>query len=236
MGILPVKLDYRHLGVGSRPAHHSLFWAIGALQSGKMKIKLLSLLILILSFQGCSSLENLIGKGTPVPLIPTLEPAVNFEKGISQVPKGFYIFIELSHRDECSPECQCAPGPVKPSYNFTTSGELVTDQENIIPALSTPIVGFFGYDRRAKDRLYVIDTMPYKTPPYDEFTIYSVDAQGTATMEVDGKTYFIRPGQSWTDSGDMKREPPAGCHISYSTRLSNYGLLPQAQIRFGVPY
>ena len=201
-----------------------------------MKIKLLLLLILILSFQGCSSFKNVIGKGTPIPLIPTLEPAANFEKGISQVPKGYYIFIEFSYRDVCSTECQCAPGPVKPSYNFTTSGELVTDQENIIPALSTPIVGFFGYDPTARDRLYVIDTLPYKTPPYDEVTIYSVDSQGTATMEVDSKTYFIKPGQSWTDSGVLKREPPTGCHISYTTRLSNYGLLTKAQIRFGVPY
>ena len=35
MGILPVNLNYQHpegvpdSGVGSRPAHHSLFWALG---------------------------------------------------------------------------------------------------------------------------------------------------------------------------------------------------------------
>jgi hypothetical protein len=196
-------------------------------------IKQFSLLILIFSLQGCSTLGNLTGKGTPVPQIPTLESAINFEKGISQIPKGYYIFIEFSGSSVCSDECNCAPGPVKPQYQFTSSGELVTDQPDIIPALPTPIVGFFGDGGiSGGDRLYVIDKLPYKPFPEGMFTIYSIDAQGIATVGIGDRTYFIRPGQAWTDNGDVKQEPPAGCHMTYSSRLSNYGLLPAAKIRF----
>jgi hypothetical protein len=202
----------------------------------QMKIKILSLLILILSLQGCSPLEYPSRKGTPIPLIPTLEPAVNFEKGISKVPKGYYIFIELRGSSVCSPECQCAPAPVRIQYNFTSSGELWTDLHDlpVILASSSPIVGFFGYGDW-QDNLYVIEALPFKVRPDGDVTVYSIDVQGTAIVEVHGGTYFIRPGQSWTDSGDIKQEPPAGCHVSYSTRLSNYGLLSRTQIRFGDP-
>jgi hypothetical protein len=213
-------------GSGSLRYRGAAGQAVGRSRPGKMKIKHLPFLLFILLFQGCSS---------PFSSNPPLELAVTFEKGVSQVPQGYYVFIEYSYRDECSAACQCAPGPVKPNYNFTSSGELVTDQEDILPALSTPIVGFFGYDRRARDQLYVIDSLPYQTPPYDEFIIYSVDAQGTVTVDVDGIPYFVRPGQSWTDRGSVS-QAPAGCTISYNSRLSNYGLLPQAQIQLGVPY
>jgi hypothetical protein len=218
-----------------------------------------SLLILILSLQGCSTLGNPTGKGTPVPQIPTretainlekqitqipkgtpvspiptLEPAINFEKGVSQVPNGYFILIEFGGSSVCSDECNCAPAPpAPPHYQFTSSGELLTDQPDIIPALSTPIVGFFG--RRGTsgtDILYVIDKLPYKPFPDGWFTIYSIDTLGTTTVEIGDKAYFIRPGQSWTDSGDVKQEPPVGCRMSYNSRLSNFGLVPQAKIRF----
>ena len=196
-------------------------------------IKLVSFLIVLLSLQACSSLGNQSVQGTPIPLTPTLEPAINFEKGNSQVPSGYYAFIEFSGDSVFSPECQRAPGPPgPPRYDFRSSGELVTSQSYISPALSSHLVGLFGYAGSRPNQLYVIDALPYKAPPYDEFIIYSVDAQGVATIEIRDKTYFIKPGQSWTDSGDVKQEPPAGCHVAYSTRLSNYGLLSRAQIQF----
>jgi hypothetical protein len=202
-----------------------------------------SLLILILSLQGCSTLENLTGKGTPVPqipketlvpLIPTLEPAINFKKGVSQVPNGYFILIEFGGSSVCSDECHCALAPpAPPHYQFTSSGELLTDQPDIIPALSTPIVGFFGErGTSGSDILYVIDKLPYKPFSEGTLTIYSIDTLGTITVEIGDKAYFIRPGQAWTDNGDVKREPPPGCHMTYSSRLSNYGLLPDAKIQF----
>jgi hypothetical protein len=195
----------------------------------KKSISIITLLVVFLA--ACQT-------GLAAAPTPTLEPAINFEKGISQIPKGYYVFIELRHREECSSECQCAPeAPAQSRYNLTASNELVTDQENIIPALSSPIVGFFGSDRRAKGMLYVIDTLPYQIPPYDWVRFYNVDAQGVVTVELVDKTYFIKPGQSWVDGGDVMHEPPDGCHVTYSTSLSNHGLLPQAQIQFGsVPW
>ena len=195
-----------------------------------MKIKLFLFLVMLLALPACSSLGD--AKGTPIPLTPTLEPAINFEKGLAQVPKGYYLFIEYYHRSTFSYECHIAPGPPGPPRYSFTSGELATSQSNITSALSSPIVGLFGLSLGPNNELRVIDKLPYKAPPYDEFTLYSVDVQGIATVEIAGNTYFIKPGQSWTDSGDVKQEPPAGCHVAYTTRLSNYGLLPKAQIRF----
>ena len=101
--------------------------------------------------------------------------------------------------------------------------------------LTSTLVGFFGYGKW-NERVYAIKALPYETPPYGEATIYSVDAQGTVVVEVQGKTHFVRPGQAWTASGNVKKEPPPGCHISFTDQLSNYGLLAQAKIRIGDPY
>ena len=198
-----------------------------------MKIKLFLLLTMLLMLQACSSLSSSQGGETPIPPTPTLEIAINFEEGLAQVPDGYYLFIEFYGRSTYSAECNIAPGPpAPPRYNFT-DGELVTSQPNITPELSSPIVGLFGFSSNPPNMLYVIDRLPYKAPPHDPFiTIYSVDAQGIATVEIAGRTYLIKPDQSWTDGGDVKREPPAGCHVAYASRLSNYGLLPKAQIRF----
>jgi hypothetical protein len=126
----------------------------------------------------------------------------------------------------------CTRAIAPPPYQFTSSGELVTDQPDIISALSETIVGFYGFaGTSAVRRLYVIDALPYKPSPGEMFTIYSIDSQGTATVGVDGLTYFIKPGQAWLDSGDVMHWPPIGCHMSYNIRLSNYGLVSQAQIR-----
>jgi hypothetical protein len=192
-----------------------------------MRIKLTLLFIMFLALQGCSpALKN-----------PQLERAADFEKGVSNIPKGYFIFLELSGSNVCSDECHCAPAPVRPAYNFTASGELWTDLESLPAALASPTVGFFGYGNW-RDKLFIMDALPFNLQPYDDTTVatlYSVDAQGTAIVEIAGETYFIKPGQSWTDSGEVRQEPPAGCHVSYTRRLTNYGLLPQTQIQFGDP-
>ena len=117
-----------------------------------MKIKLLSLLILLFALQGCSS--NL-----------SLERPAGFEKGVSKIPEGYYLFMELMGTEDCSYECHCAPGPVRVLYDFTASGVLWTDFEGLTPALSSPIVGFFGFGSY-RDQLYVMNKlrMPRSRP------------------------------------------------------------------------
>ncbi|NOT06252.1 MAG: hypothetical protein HOP27_16795 [Anaerolineales bacterium] len=194
-------------------------------------IKVLSLFILFLLLQGCSL----------TPSTPSLERAVNFEKGISKIPEGYYIFLEFRSRNVCSDECHCAPEAPAPLYEITSAGELWIERDlEGFPASSSPIVGFFVFNDWG-GRVYAMDTLPFTLQPgiapsdTTIATVYSVDAEGTAVVEVYGETYFIKPGQAWTDSGNMRREPPAGCHISYSTSLTNFGLFSQTQIRFGNP-
>jgi hypothetical protein len=189
----------------------------------------------------------------PILATPSLEHAVNFEKGTSKIPEGYYIFIELRGRNVCSDECNCAPEARPPLYEFTSAGELwikeglgVTstgeswlerDLEGRL-TLSSPIVGFFVDDEDSGfGQVHVVNTLPFTLEPSDPSiaTIYSVEADGTAVVEIYGETYFIKPGQSWTDSGDWRREPPPECRISYSKSLTNFGLYSQTQIRFGYP-
>jgi hypothetical protein len=191
-----------------------------------MKPKLLPLLVLLCILLGCSA-----SKKQPLKL------AVAYEKGLSQVPAGYYIFIELGGWTVYSDKCQRAPGPAARGYEFTSSGELISFLPVNFPAASSPIVGFFGYGGESgRDMLYVIDKLPYQMRLDSRFTIYSVDAQGVATVGVDSLTYYIQPGQAWTDGGKLDQSPPAGCRVTYSTSLTNHGLLPQAQIKLGSPW
>lgn len=197
---------------------------LGAIGSNKMRIKLLSLFVLFLSLQGCSSNAS-------------LERAVNFEKGISNIPEDSYLFLEFRADSACSDECHCAPAPRAPLYEITSAGELwIENSLEGFPTSSSPIVGFFVFNDWG-ERVYVMDTLPFTLKPGDTSiaTVYSVDAEGTAVVEVYGETYFIEPGQSWTDSGDVWQPPPLGCHISYSKNLANFGLFSQTQIRFDNP-
>jgi hypothetical protein len=165
---------------------------------------------------------------------PTLEPAIKFDEGVSQVPIGSYIFIEIRTYGICSTECNCAPGPVRPLYEIDSSGVLWTDLFDLDQMLTKPIVGFFGFGDW-QDHLYGIDSLPYRIPPYDAAIVHSVDDKGIAVMEYFGKTFYIKPGQSWKNTGTEKREPPVGCRFDYGSTLTNYGLLSRTQIRFGDP-
>jgi hypothetical protein len=190
------------------------------------KSSLIFLSILFLALQGCAALSK----------NPQLERAANFEKGVSNIPQGYFIFLELGGSTTYSDGCQVAPGPVRPSYVLTSSGDFWTDLYALPKALSAPAVGFFGYGDWS-DRLFVIDALPFELRPYiDDYvaaSVYSVEADGTAIIEINGETYLLKPGQSWADSGVSG--PLFGCRISYTERLTNYGLLPQAKIHFDDP-
>jgi hypothetical protein len=195
-----------------------------------MNTKTLALIVLLVTLQAsCATRTN--GKGTP---IPPLKPAYNFEKGISQVPEGYYVFIELTGYTNYSSACNKAPAPVRVLYDITAEGDLWTDLFNLPEALASPIVGFLGYGD-FQNELQVIDSLPYTVRPYGEATVYSVDDQGVATIEIQGKTYFFEPGQSWSMRG-AQSEPPLGCRVTYGSRLTNYGLLPRSRIHFGSAY
>ena len=172
---------------------------------------------------------------TPIPSLPTLEPAIHFNEGVSQIPTGYFIFLEIRTYSICSSECHCAPGPVRQLYDLDSSGVLWTDLFNFDQILTQPIIGFFGFGDW-QDQLYVIDGLPYKMPPYDAIIVHSIDAKGVVVMEYYGKTFYIKPGESWTNNGKQKREPPVGCSIDYGSTLTNYGLLSRAKIQFGDPY
>jgi hypothetical protein len=190
---------------------------------------------------------------------PSLEPAIDFEKGISNIPEGYYIFLEFFGRSKCSDECNCAPEARAPLYEITPAGELwiissligvtstgaswIGNDLEDRSTLSSPIAGFFVYDDDSSmGQVQVVAPLPFTVTPFTFTrdapaiaTIYSIEADGTAVVEVYGKTYFIKPGQSWTESGDWSREPPSGCRMSYSDRLTNLGLFAKTQVRFGYP-
>lgn len=207
-----------------------------------MKKKLLSLCLIFLTLQGCSS----------VPAAPTLERAVDFEKGVYKIPEDQFIFLEYRNRSDCSVECHCAaveaPAPL---YEITPEGELWIERElgfNLtgepwlktdsqgVQSLSGPIMGFFVMNEWG-GQISVMDTLPYSAIPADTTiaTVYSIDADGTAIVEIFSETYSLKPGQAWADSDDIPQGSPLGCHISYSTSLTNLGLFSLSQLRFGFP-
>ncbi|MBI5841756.1 MAG: hypothetical protein HZB19_16830 [Chloroflexi bacterium] len=170
------------------------------------------------------------------PPTPALEPAENYASGVSQIPTGMYLFVELSTYDERSEQCQCpAVEPPKWVYKWSSSSELCIeeyfynlyfpDPTSIVS--STSVLGLFGYGRW-QEVLSAINTLPY-----NEYyiPIYSADSDGVIVIGLQGKEYFLKPGQSWVDSGRFKREPPAGCSISYVNKLTNYGLLNRQRIQ-----
>lgn len=203
----------------------------GGILSNKMKIKFLLSFLIFLSLQGCSS----------TPATPSLARAVNFEKGVSKIPEGYYLFLEFRYRDVCSDKCNCAPEAPAPLYEINSAGELWIERGlEGLSTSSSPGIGIFVFNNWG-GRVYAMDALPFTLQPglapSDPIiaNVYNVDAEGIAVVEIYGEAYIIKPGQSWTDSGDMKREPPAGCHISYSASLTNFGLFSQAQIHFGYP-
>lgn len=207
-----------------------------------MKIKPLSLFLLFLTLQGCSS----------TPATPTLEHAVDFEKGVSGIPEDQFIFFEYRSRSDCSVECHCAAVEASaPLYEITPEGELWIERELGFAltgepwletdsqgrqSLSAPIMGFFVMNEWG-GQIHVVDALPFSAIPSDTTiaTVYSVDADGTAIVEIFGETYYLKPGQSWTSSGDIPQGEPLGCHTSYNTSLTNLGLFSLSQLRFGYP-
>jgi len=184
-----------------------------------------------------SAIQTANVKETQISAAPTpaLESAENYPTGISQIPMGKYLFVELSIYDDCSEECDCpVVEPPRSVYEWSSSGELCmdeyfyqhyfTDSTEAVPPPS--ILGFFGYGRW-REEFSAINTLPY-----NEYYIpvYSIDSNGVIVIGIKGKKYFLEPGQTWVDSGQYESEPPVGCIIYYTNTMRNYGLLMEDQI------
>lgn len=92
---------------------------------------------------------------------------------------------------------------------------------------STSFLGLFGYGEW-RENLSAI-----KTLPYSEYgtTVYGVDSDGVIVIDVQGKAYLLKPGQSWLFGGSYMSYAEEGCSVHYETRLTNYGLLERQQFQ-----
>jgi hypothetical protein len=196
-----------------------------------------SIIVCAVTASACSTSPIVIPTATliPVTATPNLELAENFSIGTSDTPEGKYLFIELHEYDSCSDACQC-PAVEPPMWAYEWySGELcLTNNEyydRSFPASAaapvTPLLGFYGAGRW-QERL-----IPITALPFEEYylPIYSVDTDGSIVIGLQGKNYFLRPGQSWYESGTYKSEPPDGCTKYYENRLINHGLIAREQIK-----
>jgi hypothetical protein len=196
-------------------------------------------LIILFLITGCSLSQGIVTKpttSTPVirptptaPPIPTLESVTRFVEGESKIPVGQKLFVVIGGRRQCSSECNCpAVEPPPPAYSISEAGELQLRGNWEKQQISPNIVGFLGYGEWG-ERVNVIETLPYETPD-KQIIIHSVDAKGVMVAEVAGHFYFIKPGQRWSTSADVKDDRRPGCHIVYPYYFFNYGLLAHSQI------
>ena len=201
-----------------------------------------STLIVVLVISACNSLQmpvsTLSVTDTPLPVPPTaaLDPAENYEIGVSQVPTGMYLFVEAYTIDECSQgKCGCpAVEPPRAVYTWNLVGDLIVNKyyyqkyfsDSTSTVSSTSLSGLFGYGEW-RENLSAINTLPH-----NEYgtTIYSVDSDGGIVIDIQGKAYLLKPGQSWLKSGRYPSYIQEGCSVHYETRLTNYGLLKRQQI------
>jgi hypothetical protein len=170
---------------------------------------------------------------SPTPILKRVE---YFTIGFSQIPNNMYLFVEDYYSDECSEQCNCpVVEPPKRIYELTSAGELCMDEhiyKQLFPdegsnSSSGSFLGLFGYGRW-REGLSAIYTLPFN---YYDIIIHSVGPDGIIVIGLQGEEYFLKPGESWFNSGSYKREPPAGCIKSYSERITNYGLLDRQQIK-----
>ena len=169
------------------------------------------------------------------PTTPTLEPAETYAYGASQIPTGMILFAELAYSDDCSEQCRCpVVEPPRRVYEWTSPNQLCIYEdfyneyfpEPTSDISSISVLGLFGYGRY-DEGLSLINALPY-----NEFhiPIYSVDSNGVIVIGLEGREYFLNPGQSWVNSYSSKSEPPAGCSIYHWERFTNYGLLEHQDI------
>ncbi len=182
---------------------------------------------------------TLASTSTPPTTTLTLQPAVKYTEGLSEIPPGQFLFVEYWVTTSGTGQCDGAAMIDFPGYLFS-SGTL--DAPNVDLGRGrrnslTSVIGLFGMgESRAgamgggiSSRLDVIDTLPYALVSNKEAIIHSVDAQGTIVAEITGETFFIKPGQSWLRQNEV--DPSPQCHQVTTARLTNYGFLDKDQVQ-----
>lgn len=173
----------------------------------------------------------------PTPPTSALELAENYVIGSSQIPADMYLFIEVSIYDECPHGfCGCpVVEPPPPAYRWTTSNELCVYPDfypsNIVidptSASSSSVLGLFG-SGQWQQRVDTIDILPYDAMGT---TIYGVDSEGRIVIDVQGKSYFLQPGQSWVTGSTYISPYEPGCNLHREERLTNHGLLKRLSLK-----
>jgi hypothetical protein len=173
----------------------------------------------------------------PVPPTPALEPAEDYVIGASHIPHGMVLFVEANTFDECSlGKCGCpVVEPPRQAYKWNSKGDLCVEEdfyEQFFPdptstVSSTSFQGLFGHGE------WLEDLSPIHTLPYNEYgiNILSINSDGVIVVDIQGKAYDLKPGQSWVASGSYISYKEKGCSLSYETRFTNFGLLKRQQIR-----
>jgi len=177
---------------------------------------------------------------------PMLTPAVDFADGVSEVPDGQALFVEYfnftSFGEKCPPAAIAEPWE---GYYFTdrygqSSRVLRTDGHleapHVMPSANGSRV-LVGTGNNYWNKLSAVDSLPYVLsdngriyvggPSADQIGLRCVTKQGALVVEINGKSAWINPGQSWSKT-EVHRD--GYCWITYTSTLINHGLLLDQQI------
>lgn len=183
-----------------------------------------------------SALQPTPIKHPTIPLVPTVELVTTFEEGKSEIPTGFYLFVEflVSYYGEASPGVECEGAAMIDFPTYAWDGTTLSTAGNMNVASST--LGFFGFGQSnsgamgggANTTLYTIDALPYRLPSYDAITLHSVEKSGAVVIEIWGKTFFIESGRQWIHVAED--DPNPECHRISTYTFTNHGLLNESQL------
>jgi hypothetical protein len=188
------------------------------------------------AFDATSTLQPTPIKHPTIPLVPTVELATTFEEGKSEIPTGFYLFVEflVLYYGEASPSVECEGATMIDFPTYAWNGTTLSTIEKLNGVGST--LGFFGFGQSnsgamgggASTTLYNIDSLPYRLPSYDAITLHSVERSGAIVIEIWAKTFFLEPGRQWIHIAED--DPNPGCHRISTYTFTNHGLLNESQL------
>lgn len=156
------------------------------------------------------------------------------------MPPDKYLFVEYWGDDNgvsTTGSCEGAAMIDFPTYSYS-SGSLdapLIDLSRGMRGISPSLVGFFGYGNShsgamgggVDSKLYVIESLPY-TMTYNMGIVHSVDVNGNIVVEIKDHTYLLEPGKSWSQV--IEKDSSQDCHLTFTSRVTNYGLLDEQQI------
>ncbi len=157
---------------------------------------------------------------------------------VSQNPEGKFLFID--HHQHTAGTClsgDCPPGPMIdfPTYEWNEqNNQLVTYLLGF--DISTELVAIYGdgtslegaVGSGAGTRLYGVYNLPYSK---GEFTLQSIDPDGTAHFNYKAGEMVLKPGQEWSHEAreNIKQGDSEMLQVMTET-LKNYGWLSASQV------